>query len=156
MGQIPNENFYFNYLSGKNTDAVYTLSIDYLGGGYREEKFQRIVEVPCDMSLSTLHQLIQHLTGFKDDSIYDFYVASSIRGRKVWFKRAGKWEPEGASAFGASIDQVFLFGTKRKLYYSFELGDNWIVEIGRKGDKVPPLLNINYPRIVLARGMRPT
>jgi hypothetical protein len=155
MGQIHSENFYFNYLSGKNTEGVYTLSIDYVGSGYREEKFQRIIEVPCNMSLSALHQLIQHLTGFKDDTIDDLYVASSIRGRKIWLARSGKWETDGLTAFDAPIDQVFVSGTKRKLYYSFEVGDNWIVEIGRKGDKTLPVLNHNYPRIVHARGMRP-
>jgi hypothetical protein len=155
MGDIHNENFYFNYLPGKNMDALYTLSIDYVGGGYREEKFQRVVEVPCDMTLSRLHQMIQHLTGFKDESIYDFYVASSIRGRKIWFKRAGAWENTRLSAFDGAIDQVFVSGTKRKLYYSFECGDNWIVEIGRRGDKVSPVFNFNYPRVVISRGMRP-
>ena len=155
MSQNNKENYYFNYLPGKSTNAVYTLSIDYVGGGYREEKFQRIIEVPCDLSLSSLHQLIQHLTGFKGDTIHDFYVASSIRGRKIWFTRAGKWEADGLSAFDAPIDQVFVSGTKRKLYYSFEYGDNWIVEIGRKGDKEAPVFNLDYPRIVHARGMRP-
>ena len=155
MGHIGSNSAYFNYLPGKNTNGVYTLSIDYVGGGYPGEKFQRIIEVPCDMPLSSLHVLVQHLTGFNDQKIHDFYVASSIRGRKIWFKRSGEWKADGESAFAAPIEQVFITKTKRKLYYSFKFGDNWIFEIGRKGDKELPLFDMNYPRVVHARGLRP-
>ena len=155
MGHIGTNSSYFNYLPGKNANDVYTLSIDYVGGGYPGEKFQRVIEVPCDMPLSSLHGLIQHLTGFDDDKIHDFYVASSIRGRKTWFKRGGQWKSDGHSAFVEPIEQVFVSKTKRKLYYSFDFGDNWIFEIGRKGDKGPPQSDRNYPRVVHARGLRP-
>lgn len=155
MGNTGYDNFYFDYLPGKGMDGVYTLSIDYVGGGYLGEKFQRVIEVPCDMSLCALHKLIKHLTGFNDDNIHDCYVASSIRGKKIWFKRRGQWKTDGEPAFENSIDQVFISKTKRKLYYSFEFGDNWIFEIGRKGDKGPPMFDRSYPRIVHSRGMRP-
>jgi len=155
MSHTGSDSSYFNYLPGKHTNGVYTLSIDYVGGGYPGEKFQRIIEVPCDMSLSSLHVLIQYMTGFNDEKIHDFYVASSIRGRKIWFKRGGEWKADGESAFAEPIDRVFISKTKRKLYYSFEFGDNWIFEIGRKGEKEAPLCDKNYPRIVHARGMRP-
>ena len=155
MSHTGSDSSYFNYLPGKHTNGVYTLSIDYVGGGYPGEKFQRIIEVPCDMSLSSLHVLIQYMTGFNDEKIHDFYVASSIRGRKIWFKRGGEWKADGESAFAEPIDRVFISKTKRKLYYSFEVGDNWIFEIGRKGEKEAPLCDKNYPRIVHARGMRP-
>jgi hypothetical protein len=135
--------------------GLYTLSIDYVGAGYPGEKFQRVVEVPCDMPLSTLHGLVKQLTGFSDEKIHDFYVASSIRGKKLWFKRNGQWHSEGELSFTSSIDQVFLCKTKRKLYYSFEFGDNWIFEIGRKGDIVVPTADCDYPRVVHSRGMRP-
>jgi hypothetical protein len=155
MGHTSYDSFYFDYLPGKSMNGVYTLSIDYVGGGYPGEKFQRVIEVPCDMSLSSLHKLIEHLTGFNDEKIHDFYVASSIRGKKIWFKRGGEWKAEGESAFAASIDQVFVSKTKRKLYYSFKFGDNWIFEIGRKGDQGMPVCDRNYPRIVHSRGLRP-
>jgi hypothetical protein len=155
MGQFNVDSFHFNYLAGENADGVYTLSIDYVGGGYPGEKFQRVIEVPCNMPLSSLHKLIQHLTGFNDDKIYDFYIASSIRGKKEWLKRAGVWKDDGKAAFDTSIDQIFVSKTKRKLYYSFEFGDNWIFEIGRKGDVETPLYHMHYPRIVHSRGLRP-
>lgn len=155
MSQTNHDGCHFNYLPGTNTHGVYTLSIDYVGHGYPGEKFQRVIEVPCDMPLSSLHRLIQHLTGFNDEKIHDCYVASSIRGRKVWFKRGGEWKTNGTSAFAEPIDQVFVSKTKRKLYYSFEFGDNWIFEIGRKGDKGPPVGDKHYPRIVHSRGLRP-
>jgi hypothetical protein len=135
--------------------GVYTLSIDYVGSGYLGEKFQRVIEVPCDMSLSSLHLLIQHLTGFDDEKIHDLYVASSIRGKKLWYKRQGEWKSDGRSAFSVPIDQVFVRNTKRKLYYSFEFGDNWLFEIGRKGEKGSPVSDKKYPRVVHAEGMRP-
>lgn len=136
-------------------NGLYTLSIDYVGGGYPGEKFQRVVEVPCDMPLSSLHGLVKQLAGFSDERIHDFYVASSIRGKKLWFKRNGHWHAEAELSFTSSLDQVFLCKTKRKLYYSFEFGDNWIFEIGRKGDIVVPLADCDYPRVVHSRGMRP-
>lgn len=155
MGQLSVDSFYFNYLPGEDASGVYTLSIDYVGGGYPGEKFQRVIEVPCDMTLSSLHKLIEHVTGFNDEKIHDFYIASSIRGKKIWFKRGGEWMNDGQAAFATSIDQIFISGTKRKLYYSFEFGDNWIFEIGRKGDIVAPIFDKNYPRIVHSRGLRP-
>jgi hypothetical protein len=141
--------------SVSSTHGLYTLSIDYVGGGYPGEKFQRVIEVPCDMPLASLHGLVKQLTGFSDEKIHDFYVASSIRGKKLWFKRNGQWHGEGESAFTSSIDQIFLCKTKRKLYYSFEFGDNWIFEIGRKGDVVEATADCDYPRVVHSRGMRP-
>ena len=141
--------------SRSGAHGLYTLSIDYVGGGYPGEKFQRVIEVPCDMPLSSLHGLIKQLTGFNDEKIHDCYVASSIRGKKLWFKRNGQWHSEAELTFTSSIDQVFLCKTKRKLYYSFEFGDNWIFEIGRKGDIVVPTADCDYPRIVHSRGMRP-
>ena len=155
MKSINGDSFHFNYLSGENADGVYTLSIDYVGGGYPGEKFQRVIEVPHNMTLSSLHKLIQHLTGFCDDKIFDFYIASSIRGKKEWFKRAGVWKEAGKAAFDSSLDQIFISKTKRKLYYSFDFGDNWIFEIGRKGDVEAPLYHMQYPRIVHSRGLRP-
>jgi hypothetical protein len=155
MSHTSYESFYLDYLPGKSMGEVYTLSIDYVGTGYLGEKFQRLIEVPCDMPLSSLHGLIKYLTGFDDDKIHDFYIASSIRGRKIWFKRQHEWQSGGESAFSQPIEQVFVTKTKRKLYYSFEFGDNWIFEIGRKGDKCPPNFERNYPRVVHARGMRP-
>jgi len=155
MNHTSTQNFHSDTLPGNNTNGLYTLSIDYVGGGYPGEKFQRVIEVPCDMPLASLHGLIKQLTGFNDEKIHDFYVASSIRGKKVWLKRNGVWNSAGESAFANTIDQVFICKTKRKLYYSFEFGDNWIFEIGRKGDIVVPLADHHYPRVVHSRGMRP-
>ena len=155
MRTFNGDSFQFNYLSGENTDGVFTLSIDYVGGGYPGEKFQRVIEVPSNMHLLSLHKLIQHLTGFNDDKISDFYIASSIRGKKEWFKRAGVWKQAGIAAFDTAIDQVFISKTKRKLYYSFDFGDNWIFEVGRKGEVEAPLYHMQYPRIVHSRGFRP-
>ncbi len=93
------------------TNGVFTLSIDYVGGGYLGEKFQRVIEVPCDMPLASLHGLVKQLTGFSDEKIHDFYVASSIRGKKVWLKRNGAWNHQEELSFDSTIDQVFVYNT---------------------------------------------
>lgn len=147
--------FFLDYRPAGSVDKVLTLSIDYCGNGHVPEKFQRVIEVPSDLSLIKLHLLMQHVTGIDEAQIDAFYLASSLRGMKTWLKRHGAWLSDSRDGLNLSIHEIFAPRTNRKLFYSSDFGGNWMFRISRVSADDMPLPERKYPRVVQDTGIRP-
>ena len=134
---------------------IYTLSIECVWGAYLKERFLRLVEVPSDMTLGDLHFFIRDLTEFDADHLSTFYIANTFRGKKIWFTDTGEWEEENEAMWTLPLEQVFLLGTHKKLYYWFDFGDDWIFEIRKKGKETTPSPRVKYPRLIHKEGPKP-
>ena len=125
-------------------------------GAYLEEDFLRVIEVSSDMQLSELHLLIQDLIGFSDGQLADCFMATRLRGKKIRFMPP-KGQPDTASHadMNQSLAEIFPQGSRKRLFYSFDFGDNWIFEIKKIADTAHAKENVQYPRIVQEEGVQP-
>jgi Plasmid pRiA4b ORF-3-like protein len=155
MFHSSSDSFFLDYRPADSVKAIYTLSIDSVGEGYLPENFQRVLEVPSDISLLKLHLLVQHVTGFDDEQIDAFYIASSLRGKKAWYKQNGMWVSERQAELSLPIEEIFTPRTNRKLFYLFNFGDRWIFRISRANAEEVPAPDRRYPRVVREKGMKP-
>jgi hypothetical protein len=81
------QQFFLEYRPANSIEAVYALEVECFGGGHETEDFQKVIEVPSDLSLINLHLLMQHVIGTDEGKIDAFYLAASLRGVKPWYKR---------------------------------------------------------------------
>jgi hypothetical protein len=125
-------------------------------GAYLEEDFLRVIEVASDMPLYELHLLIQGLIGFSDDQLEDCFMATRLRGKKVHLISTKKNHDINSHAeMNKTLAEIFPPGSRARIFYSFDFGDNWIFEI-RKTAEAPQLAeNTHYPRIVQEEGIQP-
>lgn len=124
-------------------------------GSYLEEDFLRVIEVSSDMRLSELHLLIQDLIGFSDDQLEDCFIATRLRGKKVRLMPSkGHLDAHPQADMNQTLAEVFPAGSRKRLFYSFNFGNNWIFEIKKTAETMQDREN-NYPRIVQEEGIQP-
>jgi hypothetical protein len=125
-------------------------------GAYLEEDFLRVIEVSSDMRLAELHLLIQDLIGFTDSQLDDCFMATRLRGKKIRFI-SPKGNPDLTSQvdMNQSLAEVFPTGSRKRLFYSFDFGDNWIFEIKKITETIKPKADTPYPRIIQEEGAQP-
>lgn len=106
------------------------LKIDCVRGAYLKDRCIRVVAMHDSASLLDLHEMIQDAVSFDRDHPFDFYTANSGSpwAEKTWVTHAEDWE-EKVDAFGRARLRDVLPGGRKKLYYWFDFGDDWIFEI---------------------------
>lgn len=134
---------------------LYTLSIKCIWGAYFDKPFERTIEVPYDMSLWQLHDVIQDLTGFDRDHLFTFFTARVPRGKRVDVVKTNDWEDRQNCLYGIPLKRVFPLTANIKLFYLFDFGDDWTFQISTRGKPKPAKLGNKYPRIVKATGPKP-
>ncbi|HLE57364.1 MAG TPA: hypothetical protein VJB15_09795 [Rhodothermia bacterium] len=134
--------------------TIFTLSIECVWGAYLKERFHRLVEVPCDMSLGDLHRFMQELTGFDDDHPSTFYMANTWRGKRKHLMENEEWEINDPM-WTKTLKQIFPLGPHKKLYYWFDFGDDWTFEIRKRGKESQSRRGTKYPRVIAEDGPKP-
>ncbi|HEY8099442.1 MAG TPA: hypothetical protein VIF82_01720 [Burkholderiaceae bacterium] len=116
----------------------------------------RVIEVSSDMRLSELHLLIQGLIGFSDGQLADCFMATRLRGKKIRFM-SSKVHADATSLadMNQSLAEIFPTGSRKRLFYSFDFGDNWIFEIKKTAEIAQSAENARYPRIIQEEGVQP-
>jgi hypothetical protein len=141
-------------------DAIYTLSINCVCGVYLKEPSFRLVELQSTSTLGELHNLIQKLTGFDDDHMATFYLANTFRGAKVWLAEDDGWEenpraPGDGPLWQIRLHDLFPLPKHKKLFYWFDFGDDWILEIVKKGKDATACAGVKYPKLIAKQGPKP-
>lgn len=110
---------------------IIKLKIECVRGWRLKEKCVRIVAMDDAATLLDLHDMIQDAVDFDRDHPFDFYLANSgayLAERTPVVPDIEDWE-EMADVFGTiHLRDLWPMGRK-KLYYRFDFGDNWIFEI---------------------------
>ncbi len=133
---------------------LYTLNIHNIWDPVEDKNFwESIIEVSDNLSLFALHLFIQDIINFDNDHLFEFYAGRNDRNRKIVFSDNPGY-PDG----GGDYENVFLnniYPLKGlKLYYLFDLGDQWVFEIRRNRKIVKFQQSIEYPRIVSDNGIK--
>lgn len=125
-------------------------------GAYLEEDFLRVIEVSSEMHLSELHLLIQNLIGFSDDQLEDCFMATRLRGKKIRFTSSlGHPDATSTANMNMSLAEIFPIGSRKRLFYSFNFGNNWIFEIKKTAEMAQSMENARYPRVIQVEGVQP-
>jgi len=141
---------------GNAINQVYTLSMECVRGAYLEDDFLRVIEVSSNMRLSELHILIQDLIGFSDEQLEDCFIATRLRGKKIRFTTSQAHpDPLPQDDMQMTLEEVFPAGSRQRLFYSFDFGDNWIFEIKKTPEVSKPKADVSYPRIIQQAGPQP-
>jgi hypothetical protein len=125
-------------------------------GAYLEDDFLRVIEVSSDMQIVELHQLIRDLIGFTDEQLHDCFIATRLRGKKTRFMPSQS-HPESTPEADMSITvaEIYAAGSRRRLFYSFNFGDNWIFEVKKVTAAPKRNPETQYPRIIQEEGTQP-
>jgi hypothetical protein len=110
MSHFPANSFFLEYRPADSIEAVYALEVECFGCAHEADDFQKVIEVPSDLSLIKLHLLMQHIIGMDEGKIDAFYLAASLRGVKTWYKRNSAWVPENQATLNLSIREIFSPG----------------------------------------------
>ncbi len=129
---------------------VYTLSITCVAGRYLSEKYGVVCEVPADFTLDRLASLILHVVGFDGDHLSEFYVANSLRGKRV---ELGDSDDDDTATL--RLCDIFPLAPRKKLYYTYDFGASWRFEIVPKGKLASAQDGLQYPRPVSQEGAKP-
>ena len=135
---------------------IWEMKIICVSGRYLEDDCIRVLEIDSSSSLSKLHQAIQDAVDFDRDHLYDFYAGRHAYNRKLTFADDYEWEDREDKFFELTLEQIYPMPKSCKLYYLFDLGDDWRFEI-RKSRKKPtqPKSGIKYPRVIESIGPNP-
>ena len=131
------------------------LRIECVRGMYLKEECLRVIAMDDSASLLDLHEMIQDAVSFGRDHPFEFYVANSASpwAEKTWVTLAEDWGEKEDVFAGTQLKNIWPLGRK-KLYYWFDFGDDWIFEIRRmrpsKADASLPV-----PQIVERSGADP-
>lgn len=134
---------------------ILTLTVECVFGAYLDEECVRVIEIDEQASLYKLHDAIQDAVRFDRDHPFEFYIANSWRGRKLWLTESERWEDKEADFRAIQLKDVFPLGRK-KLYYVFDFGDQWTFEVRRSRKKPKePEGGVVYPRVIERVGPNP-
>lgn len=133
---------------------LYTFKISNFWDPVDDENFwEAIIEIPDICSLFNFHLYIQDIINFGNDHLFEFYAGRNDRNRKIVFS-----ENPGNPYDGGDYENILLkdiYPLKGlKLYYLFDLGDNWLFEIRKSRKRATPKQDTEYPRIVSDNGIK--
>ena len=115
--------------------------------------WESTIEVPDICTLFDLHLFNQKILDFDNNHLFEFYAGRNERNRKIEFS-----EEPGSPYDGQNYERVLLkdiYPLKSlKLYYLFDLGDNWLFEIRKSRKKVLPQEDMEYPRVIFDNGIK--
>ena len=134
---------------------ITTLTIKCVAGRYLEEPFERVIEVPDDISLGQLHNEIQRLTDFDNDHLFSFFYARNFYNLKTHLVDHDGWGNRRDAFFEFPLHEVYPLPKGMKLFYLFDFGDDWIFQISRSRTSKPPEAGVRYPRLIEKTGPQP-
>jgi hypothetical protein len=134
---------------------VYRLTVKCVNGLYLSESCVRVIEITDDSTLEDLHLAIQEAVSFDKDHLYDFYAGRNYRDRKRFFRESDDWDWNDAAFANLQLRDIYPLEPPLKLYYWFDFGDDWIFEIRKARKETPAKPDVDYPRVVEARGPNP-
>lgn len=107
---------------------------------------RRVIEVPIAITLADLHVIIQAAMGWQDSHLYEFHDERRVFGSSS--------ADHGVSSAAKTTLTDLLTGTKRRIRYVYDMGDDWQhrLEITRLGGAVA---GVTYPRLIEAQGRCP-
>jgi hypothetical protein len=108
---------------------------------------RRVVEVPGEMSLAVLHEVVQDAMGWEHSHLHEFDVDGA---------RYGLLDPDWDSGV-ADESKVKLFGLLKiggQADYVYDFGDNWLHRLVVEAVTAPEA-GVRYPRCVAGQGACP-
>jgi hypothetical protein len=111
----------------------------------------RRIEVPLDLRLDRLHEVLQAAAGWMGNHLWEFWARDARWGRK-WEDDDFIEGPSDASK-ATLLDIVEGMGAK-SFKYIYDFGDNWehMIKVERIADAEPGVV---YPRLIAAAGRCP-
>lgn len=134
---------------------IYTISITCLTGRYLTEAFQFVLDMPADATLDELASCILDVVEFDGDHLSEFYLANSLRGKKLYFTADGAWDDDDSATLDLRLCDIYPLDRNKKMYYAYDFGASWCFEIVKKGKETPPLEGREYPYLVSQEGAKP-
>ena len=133
---------------------LYTLNICNIWDPVDDKNFwEAMIEVPDIYSLFDFHLFIQHIINFDNDHLFEFYAGRNDRNRKIEFSNNPGYPYDGGGYENILLEEIYpLKGLK--LYYLFDLGDNWLFEIRKSRKKAQVQQDTEYPRLVSDNGIK--
>ena len=108
--------------AAKTPNSIHQLKVTLLG--IRPPVWRRI-QVPSDVTLARLHDILQMTMGWHDSHLHQFRVGETTYGDPGILE-----DLDVRNERTARLNQVAL-GEKHKLYYEYDFGDGWEHEIIR-------------------------
>lgn len=133
---------------------IITLDVSCVHGPTLREPCVRTIEVDDEASLYDLHEAIQDAVDFGRDHPYHFFLAHSGSGQRHWLWPDEDYEAVEAKYFRTLLREVFPTGQK-KLFYLFDLGDDWTFQIRKRRGSRPAQVGVRYPRLIALTGGNP-
>ena len=134
---------------------IWTLRIECISGRFLEDDCVRVIEIDAEASLCDLHDAIQEAVDFDWDHLFGFYLANSPFAGRQWLCSDEDYEDAYDEFERTPINSIWPLGRK-KFYYLFDYGDDWIFQIKKPRTKPQePAPGVGYPRVVEAIGPNP-
>jgi hypothetical protein len=108
---------------------------------------RRVVEVPGEISLAVLHEVVQDAMGWENAHLHEFDIGGA---------RCGLPDPDWESGVGDEL-KVKLFrvvGVGDRMGYVYDLGDGWEHVLAVES-VTAPRVGVRYPRCVAGEGACP-
>ncbi len=118
--------------------SIYQLKISLLG---IKPPIWRRFQVPSDISLATLHQVIQEVVGWEDAHLHQFKVGKTYYG--VTYPDDFDGMPETRDERKARLEAL-VSKPKAKFVYEYDFGDSWEHEVVLE-KILPPEPGARYP-----------
>ena len=131
------------------------LKVECVWGTNLKEECVRVIVMDDSASLLALHEMIQDAVSFDRDHPFEFYVANSASpwAKKDWITLAESWDEKMDAFRGTQLKDIWPLGRK-KLYYWFDFGDDWIFEV-RKMRPSKADVSLSVPQIMERTGPDP-
>lgn len=109
------------------------------------------IELDENSTLEDLHNTIQYAVDFDNDHLYAFFVARN--------QQAGDrivCDEENGRIFDTVIANVFPLPPKKRFFYLFDYGDNWVFSVSKSRKlRHAAIDGTKYPRIANETGEKP-
>ena len=115
---------------------------------------RRFIEVPLDMTLDTLHQILLYAMPWNGSHLHVFEAKKSFEPRISWSNPAFQIEDTLSSLTTTIADVMPYLNGKKSFRYLYDLGDSWDHNI-RVGVLRRRKQGVSYPRLVRAEGRCP-
>lgn len=135
--------------------AIFTLSIECVGGMYLEGPYRFVIEAPVEWALGDLASHILEMVDFEGDHLAEFYLANGPHGRKTWLTPNGEWAADDAGVMDIRLSAIFPLPKNKMLYYFYDFGASWRFQITKRGKETRRQPGFEYPRIVSETGLKP-
>ena len=135
---------------------ILTFKIECVFGAYLKDECIRTIEIDEEACLYDIHEAIQDAVGFDRDHPFEFFIANSASpfAKRQWLTEKETWEDREEDFWKIRLKNIYPLGRKR-LYYLFDFGDNWIFEIRKHRTAKKPEAGVKYPRVVKTIGPNP-